>query len=431
MMRRLSSDVSADRFSSKAEGGGPMAQGLRLLISAALLWLLIAKLDLRGVGSLMARMDWRFVVPALGLLLMNRFLATLEWQILLRAKGLGFPFRQLLRVVWMSNFFGHFLPAAIGGDSVRMAAMARHCEQVPETLSSIIVERFNGALSLAVLAAVGAWWSAVWWGSRTVLYVLALPFLVVSLIALLLWTSLGYQFLTRVVSRFQRVPGHQFLVKVHEAVSAYRHQSWPVAKSLLLSTWSHLNRVGVVYFLARGMGIDLLPGEALVCIPTALFVAMLPISISGLGVRESAFVVMLAQVGIKATEAFALSLAFHVAGLLWNLPGGLLFALGRREHEAAPEQANGLGDNPRRQRNNLVIQTVAPGDLPSFAGSPALGRGGRRSEGGFGARCFAKASQPPLRSAKRGEGVPPHGRQGRCHGLARGAPRSLTQRVRP
>ena len=46
----------------------------------------------------------------------------------------------------------------------------------------------------------------------------------------------------------------------------------------------------------------------------------------------------------------------------------------------------------------------APRRPPSFAGRQALGRGGRRSEGGFGA-------------------VPPHGLPGRCHGPARGAPR--------
>ncbi len=57
------------------------------------------------------------------------------------------------------------------------------------------------------------------------------------------------------------------------------------------------------------------------------------------------------------------------------------------------------------------------------APQPASGehRGGlpveASEEGGFGARCFAKASQPPLRSAKRGEGVPPHGRTGRDHGF--------------
>ena len=366
----LYGDVSADlhishpSVSAAKAGHGRVAQGLRLLVSAALLWLVMAKFQVHGVGTLMARMDWRFAVPALGLFLINRLVTTLEWQILLRAKGLIFPFRQLLRVVWVSNFFGHFLPAAVGGDSVRMVAMARRCEQTPEALSSVVVERLNGALSLAVLAAVGAWWSAVWWGSRTVLYAIALPFLGVSLIVLLLWTSPGYQFLTRVVSRFQRVPGHRFLVKVHEAVSAYRHQPWPVAASLLLSTWTHLNRVGAMYLLAKGMGIDLLLGEALVCVPTALFVAMLPISISGLGVRESALMLLLAPVGISTTEAFTLSLAFHLAALTSNLPGGMwsLWAMQSTGRPKTPRSA----DRPLRVLR--VIDRLGYGDRLHGAG---------------------------------------------------------------
>ncbi len=76
---------------------------------------------------------------------------------------------------------------------------------------------------------------------------------------------------------------------------------------------------------------------------------------------------------------------------------------------------------------------------PSFARSPALGRGGRRSEGVAAKSCYAEASQRPLRSSeseggpcRQGNGeaehgfgaVSPHGRPGRCHGLARGAPQS-------
>jgi len=55
---------------------------------------------------------------------------------------------------------------------------------------------------------------------------------------------------------------------------------------------------------------------------------------------------------------------------------------------------------------------------PSFAGSPALWRGGRRSQG-----VAAKPCRQGNGEAEHGFGaVPPHGRPGRCHELARGAP---------
>ena len=56
---------------------------------------------------------------------------------------------------------------------------------------------------------------------------------------------------------------------------------------------------------------------------------LLPITFSGLGVSQVAFVWAFRQVGMTDADAVALSVLFVALGIVGNLPGGVLVALGR------------------------------------------------------------------------------------------------------
>src|SRR5204863_2094326 len=79
--------------------------------------------------------------------------------------------------------------------------------------------------------------------------------------------------------------------------------------------------VAVIYMCAAGMRIDLDFGAALVVIPAVMLVSMAPISFAGWGVREGAMIFGLGLLGIAATDALAVSVAFGILQLLLGLPG--------------------------------------------------------------------------------------------------------------
>ena len=62
---------------------------------------------------------------------------------------------------------------------------------------------------------------------------------------------------------------------------------------------------------------------------------LVPVTVNGLGTSQVAFVWFFGQVGVAAPEAFALSVLFVALGIVGNLPGGVLYALGRRAGAAA------------------------------------------------------------------------------------------------
>src|SRR3989338_8699548 len=110
-------------------------------------------------------------------------------------------------------------------------------------------------------------------------------------------------------------------------------------RSLALSFVVQLNRVASVLCLARALGVSLFFGEALVLVPSAMFIAMLPISVGGLGLHEGAFIVLLGLADIGRSAAFGVALLSRLVTLTSNLPGAVLFRLEGLGRAAAGSRA--------------------------------------------------------------------------------------------
>ena len=61
-------------------------------------------------------------------------------------------------------------------------------------------------------------------------------------------------------------------------------------------------------------------------VPVTIIAALIPVAPSGLGVRETAFVLLYSQLGVPAEKAFALGLSWSLVLLVFGLVGGVLMA---------------------------------------------------------------------------------------------------------
>jgi len=100
-----------------------------------------------------------------------------------------------------------------------------------------------------------------------------------------------------------------------------------------------LNAVCVlqVLVLSRGLGLTIPPLVLFVTVPVIICISALPITPSGLGVRENLFVFLLAEssIGVPATSALSLSLLAYAGSLFWSLVGGLVYAMLKERHHLA------------------------------------------------------------------------------------------------
>jgi len=82
-----------------------------------------------------------------------------------------------------------------------------------------------------------------------------------------------------------------------------------------------------VLVLAMGLGLQVPPLALFMIVPIIICFSALPITPSGLGVRENLYVYMLAvpAIGVQATQALSLSLLAYAGSLFWSLIGGIVY----------------------------------------------------------------------------------------------------------
>jgi uncharacterized membrane protein YbhN (UPF0104 family) len=275
---------------------GPAA--LHLLLQAESLWLLAAVLALTGQTTLSA----------------------LRWRLTARALGQKIPLWRALREYYLSQIVNQSLPGGVLGDAGR-AIRARHEAGLKRAGQAVVFERMAGQLVLFIVT--GAAVLAVWTSPGGimlpdwVLRLVALSSLGLMAVAVVLW---GLSFGARATNRHIR----DWIASFHAAVLAPS----VLPRQVLLSLGTTVLNLLAFALCARATGTALPVTAVMIVVPLILFTMLIPISISGWGLREGAAAVLFPVVGATATEGFAASIAFGLIFLLSTLPG-LLVLLAR------------------------------------------------------------------------------------------------------
>ena len=96
-------------------------------------------------------------------------------------------------------------------------------------------------------------------------------------------------------------------------------------QQLVMSVGTALCTIAAFAFCAAAIGVVLPPATALVLVPLILFTMLVPVTVSGWGLREGAAVALLPLAGATAAEGLAASVAFGLVFLVATLPGLVAF----------------------------------------------------------------------------------------------------------
>jgi len=267
-----------------------------------------------------------------------------RWRGVLRVAGLTLPLGRALEISMVGHFFNSFLLGSTGGDLFKAYYAAREtCHQKTEAVVAVVADRLIGLFAMLLFA------------SLMILGQLDLlprhrPLLGASLLILSMLVAcsgvLGLSFWGGLSSAWPRsrawlrsLPRGEILERTLDACRMYGREPRVLSRALALSML--LNVVCVLQFmaLAQGLGIELSAGLLFLVVPVVICVAALPITPSGLGLRENLFVVLLAHpsIGVPSTDALSLSLLAFAGSLAWSLVGGLVYLTFRQRHHLAGE----------------------------------------------------------------------------------------------
>ncbi len=321
---------------------------LRIAVSVVLITLLLSRLDVRNMSSFLARADWWLVALTLVTVAMDRSLMAGRWIYLLEGLGIHAPRVRVVKIFFLSTFFGSFLPTGIGGEAVRAVSFSRLSSKSVESVASVAMDRIMGMLSMLLIGLVALIvFYRIYPHPALLATVLALSLAAVAGLALLLSPSFHRRILSRI--RPDGEDGGEeaqsgWRGTVRRAIGAmerYRSQPGLLGIVLAMSVGVQVLRILQAYLLSEAMALNTALVYFFCFVPVILLITMLPISVSGLGTTNLAYVALFGSVGMDPDGAFVLSVLILALGVIGNLPGGFIYAT---EGFAASESASGKED---------------------------------------------------------------------------------------
>ncbi len=268
---------------------------------------------------------------AVGLLLAERALSVAKWLLLLRARGARITFWRLLVINFIGGFWGLVLPSSISADIIRGVYLSKSTANVSLSVTSMLVDRLMGAVSLVVLGCASAWMVGDACGLAHVRLITA-ALAAGSLLGLALLFHRGFiawvdrQTLARMAGRRFIRPVRQWLASCFE----FRRYPGVLAASLVLTLLVQMLRVLVFYAVAAGFGVAAPALAYFIIVPLIMLLIMLPISVNGIGVREGSFVAFFRLMGVPPAESFAISFGVSVLTTLITALGGIFYMADRK-----------------------------------------------------------------------------------------------------
>ena len=256
------------------------------------------------------------------------FLA-IRWQQIVARCGADLPLAQAVRFSIIAAFFNQTLPSSVGGDAVRIWLVGKQANWRVAAYS-VFLDRVVGVVALAALVVVCLPWT------------LELVHSPVGRAALLLigWGCIaaGVIFIGLASPRLQIL--QRWVVTRHLAAGptvalGILRSPRSLGTIFSLSIVIHLLTTRAAWCAARAVGADMSLLYSLFLVPPVILVTVVPISIAGWGVRESAMIAAFAYAGLPQSDGLIVSLLFGIGFLFVGIAGGLVWVPGHRASEAA------------------------------------------------------------------------------------------------
>jgi glycosyltransferase 2 family protein len=283
--------------------------GLGVGLVAFLLW----HYDARPVLRILARENLAWFAATVVLYVAGQVMSAYRWQLVAALVHVEGRFSETLAYYFVGLFTNLFVPGLVGGDAARTIYLGRKHQRMGEAVASVVADRGIGLIALFWLAAAMAL------ANRSALPAGVIrPTIVVGAVALA-----GY-FAAPLVARLVHVLPRR-LRRAGGIVLPYLHRPAALIPAILLSLALQISLAICQWMLARGLGLDVPITLFLLIVPIANVFASLPVTLNGLGVRETAYLLLFGMAGVGHNDAIALGLLWFAATMLGGLTGAIAF----------------------------------------------------------------------------------------------------------
>lgn len=306
--------------------------GLRLVIKAAfsvaLVWFVIQHVNFHDIVERLGKADTPWLFAALASAILSVVLQAARWRMLTLAL---LSMRQALAYTWIGIFYGAILPGGVSGDIAKGAAIALKDTAARSAVLplSIVADRLAGLYALSVLFLVSG--GTVLLGGAPsdagLIRVVTVGLIVTSgfvALATGLISPAGQRLLAAIATQSGNSLPTRVAARLAGVVGQYAQTPGIWLRVLPLSFLNHAVNILTNSFLLLALGGTLTWSQWIVFYSLISALLMVPVSISGLGVRDWFALFFFPTAGVLAEVGVAYSWLSLGLGLTIALIGGVI-----------------------------------------------------------------------------------------------------------
>lgn len=276
-----------------------------------LLAIVFIKINLADVINILISVNALYFVMALFFVPILYVIRTYKWNILLNSVGIKVSFFNLIYVLLIGVFYGLITPGKIG----ELGRVYHLSERKSETIPTVLMEKIIDIFVLTMLSIITA---VTFYSSHQQLWQGLLIFSILFVSGTCLLTNRKF---TLIVTKFFGADYEDADIYVNKLLNLF-HNKVTLSKVCMLSVVYYLVAYVLGYFLLRSLNIDT---SMVIALPIIILMGNIPITISGLGLRESVSTVCFVLLGDKGIHGVSFSILLFVVMIL--LPGILGYFL--------------------------------------------------------------------------------------------------------
>jgi hypothetical protein len=287
-----------------------MRAGLGVAVVAVLLW----RYDARPIFRILGRERPVYFAAVVLLYVAGQAMCAYRWQLLAALLKVHGRYSEFLAYLFVGMFTNLFVPGLLAGDAARSVYLGRRHGRMGEAIASVVADRGAGLLGLFWLAA----FAAVFLNFAPIPSSVVTPTVVVGAIAFA--GFLAAPLIARLIHLMPRP-----IRRAGGIVAPYLHHPAALVPSIALSIVLQITLALGQYLLAAGFGLTVPLSLFILCVPIANVFASLPLTLNGLGIRETANLLLFGMAGMRKEDAIALGLLWFAVTMVGGLTGSIAF----------------------------------------------------------------------------------------------------------
>jgi hypothetical protein len=271
---------------------------LKLGLTGVALYLVFRKIDTIQLLEIIKTIQWFWLIPAVLLFVVSKVFTAFRLNQYFRNLGLFISQRLNLKLYLIGMFYNLFLPGGIGGDGYKVYLLNKQFKTpVKKLVQSALLDRLGGLVAIVFLLF-----------GLFLLVEIQIDFLETEV-----WNGMMIAGLILTIPGFWLIQKFLFSDFLPSFWSA---NAWSMAGQLsqLVCAWLILRSLGITENILAYQLVFLLSS----------IVAVLPLTIGGVGARELVFVYAHTYAGIAETAAVAFSLIFFLISAGVSLAGAFV-----------------------------------------------------------------------------------------------------------